>query len=76
MLSLKVVWIRIGHVEEDLISNKWKYINEGIGTQIDIRNLANQCKETQEDIKMIVYSEFRDDFLPYSLVCNLHLKKD
>jgi hypothetical protein len=70
MLGLKVARIRVGHVEEDLESIKRNCISEGMGVQIDTRNLANQCKETQEDINMIVYSEFRDGFSPYSLITN------
>ena len=70
MLGLKVARIRVGHVEEDLESIKRNCISEGMGVQIDTRNLANQCKETQEDINTIVYSEFRDGFLPYSLMTN------
>ena len=70
MLGLKVVRIRVGHIEEDLESIKRNCISEGVGAQIDISNLANQCKETQEDINTIVYSEFRDWFSPYSLITN------
>ena len=70
MLGLKVARIRVGHVEEDLESIKRNCISEGMGVQIDMRNLANQCKETQEDINMIVCSEFRNGFSPYSLITN------
>ena len=44
MLGLKVARIRVGHVEEDLESIKRNCISEGMGVQIDMRHLANQCK--------------------------------
>ena len=35
-----------------------------------MHNIENQYKETQEDINIIVYSEFRDGFSFYSLITN------
>ena len=58
MLGLKVERIRVCHVEEDLEPIKQNCISEGIATQINTYNLSNRCKETQEDINIIVYLQF------------------
>lgn len=71
MIGLDVAAIRASHVEDDLMNNKNNCISDGHRLKMEIRDLAEKCMNLNDDLNMLVFSEFRDRF---SLCVNLTSK--
>ena len=62
--------VRASHVEEDLNNNKNNCLSDGHGLKNEIRDLAKKCMCLNDDLNMLVYSEFRDGFSPCANLTN------
>ena len=64
MIGLDVAIIRASQVEEDLMKNVNNCISDGPGLKREIRDLAEKCMNLNDDLNILVFSEFRDGFSP------------
>ena len=62
MIYSDIVLIRPNYIEEYIKTINYNIIRKGKSIQDEIRQLARLCKETGNDIYILLYKEFRDRF--------------